>query len=103
MTIVLLNVKDIFFKRLSAFLRVLTIHHCLPIYTEFIKITCILKNGDTKNAKQFSLTFRHIDDVLSLNNSNFSDIIYVIYLSELGLKDTTDSTNSASYLDKFTT
>ena len=47
----------------------------------------------------FNFTFRYIDDVLSLNNSQFSDYIDVIYPPELEIKDTTDSHNFASYLD----
>ena len=37
--------------------------------------------------------------MLSLNNSKFSDSIDLIYPHELDIKDTTDSMNSASYLD----
>ena len=37
--------------------------------------------------------------MLLLNNSKFSDSIDLIYPHELDIKDTTDSTNSASYLD----
>ena len=40
-----------------------------------------------------------MDDVLSLNNSKFSDSIDLIHSHEFDIKDTTDSTNSASYLD----
>ena len=47
----------------------------------------------------FNLTFRYIDDVLSLNNKHFSDLLHRIYPSELEIKDTTDTPNSASYLD----
>jgi hypothetical protein len=59
----------------------------------------LLKSGEKKLAKQFNLTFRYIDDVLSLNNSKFSDNIDLIYPNELEIKDTTESRNSASYLD----
>ena len=46
----------------------------------------------------FNFTFRYID-VLSLNDSRFSDYIDVIYPLELEVNDTTDSHNSATYLD----
>jgi len=39
--------------------------------------------------------------VLSLNNGNFSDFLHQIYPVELVIKDTTDSPNSASYLDLY--
>jgi len=44
-------------------------------------------------------TFRYICDVLSLNKKNFSNLSHLIYPVELVVKDTTDSPNSASYLD----
>ena len=43
--------------------------------------------------------FRYIDDVLSLNNSRFGDLVDCIYPIELEIKDTTDTDRSASYLD----
>ena len=42
---------------------------------------------------------RYIDDILSLNNSKISEFIDVIYPCELNIKDTTESSISASYLD----
>jgi len=46
-------------------------------------------------------TFRYIDDILSLNNKNFSNFLHLIYPVELAVKDTTDYPNSASYLDLY--
>jgi len=43
--------------------------------------------------------FRYIDDVPSLNNSEFGDFVDRIYPNELEIKDTTDTDRSASYLD----
>ena len=40
-----------------------------------------------------------IDDVLSLKNSKFSDSIDLVYPHELDIEHTTDSMNSASYLE----
>jgi len=45
--------------------------------------------------------FHYIDDVLSLNNKNFSNFLHLIYPVELEVKDATDSPNSASYLDLY--
>jgi hypothetical protein len=47
----------------------------------------------------FNHTFRHIDDVLSINNNNFHNYVYFIYFDEREIKDTTESDKSASYLD----
>ena len=47
----------------------------------------------------FNLTYRYIDDVLSINNHNFHNYVNLIYPDELEIKDTTESDRSASYLD----
>ena len=57
----------------------------------------LLKKNEKKLARSFNFTFRYIDDVLSLNNSRFSDFVDRIYPTELEIKHTTD--RSASYLD----
>ena len=49
------------------------------------------------NNKQ--ITYRYIDGVLSLNNSNISEFIDLIYSCELEIKNTTDSNTPVSYLD----
>jgi hypothetical protein len=46
----------------------------------------------------FSPTIRYIDDVLSINDQ-FHSYVDSIYPSELEIKDTTESSTSASYLD----
>jgi hypothetical protein len=47
----------------------------------------------------FNSTFRHIDDVLSINNDQFHSYIDPIYPSELGIQYITEFSTSASYLD----
>ena len=47
----------------------------------------------------FNLTFRCIDNVLSLNNPKFNDYNIFIYPKELQIKDTTDAPKWANYLD----
>ena len=56
-------------------------------------------NKDRKLAQIFYFSFHYIDDVLSLNNSRFSDYLHCIYPNELKVKDTTDTPKSTSYLD----
>jgi hypothetical protein len=46
-------------------------------------------------------TFRHIDDVFSINNYQFHSYVDSIYPSELEIKYSTESSNSASYLYVF--
>ena len=59
----------------------------------------LLKKIKRKLARSFNLTFRYIDDVLSLNNYRFGDVVGRIYPIELEIKDTTYTDISASYLD----
>ena len=59
----------------------------------------LLKKNEKRLARSFHLTFRYIDDVLSLNNSRFGDFVDRIYPIELEIKDTTDTDRSASYFD----
>ena len=72
----------------------------LFLYTyETELIQGLLKRGDKRLARSFNFTYRYIDDVLSLNNKNFDNYVDLIYPPELEIKDTTDSSSSASYLD----
>ena len=53
----------------------------------------------TKVASQFNFKYRYIDDVLSINNPDFQNDLGQMYPAELELKDTTESTTSATYVD----
>ena len=50
-------------------------------------------------AVAFNSTFRYIDDVLSINNNQFHSYVDSIYPNKLEIKDTTECSTSASYLD----
>jgi hypothetical protein len=54
-----------------------------------------------KNISCYGLhsTSRYIDDVLSINSDMFHSYVDSIYPIELEIKDTTESSTSASYLD----
>lgn len=67
--------------------------------SEFLQT--LVKNKKIKEARLFNFTFRYIDDVLSLNNPNFSDWVPLIYPPELEIKETTDTASSASFLDLY--
>jgi len=56
----------------------------------------LLKKNEKKLAQSFNVTFRNIDDVLSINNSRLGDFVDCIYPIELEIKDTTDRNRSAS-------
>ena len=84
----------------------LWVSQCAPLLADLFLysyeadfIQNLLKSGKKTIAKNFNFTYRYIDDVLSLNNPKFSDYLGVIYPSELDIKDTTESSCSASYLD----
>jgi len=38
----------------------------------------LLRKGEKKLAQSFNYTFRYIDDVLSLNNNDFSNFLHLI-------------------------
>jgi hypothetical protein len=89
---------DVFFNRQSA-LPIGT--NCALLADLFLYsyeadfIQGLLKKNEMKLARSFNLTFRYIDDVLSLNNSRFGDFVDRIYPIELEIKDTTDTDRSA--------
>ena len=56
-----------------------------------------------KIAVFFNLTYKCIDDVLSINNHNFHNYVHLIYPDEIEIKDTTESDRCASYLDIYFT
>ena len=62
-------------------------------------IQSLLSLGKKQLAFRFNLTYRYIDDVLSINNREFENYLGQMYPAELEIKDTTESTSSASYLD----
>ena len=64
---------------------------------EFIQ--SLLSIGKKKIASQFNFTYRYIDDVFSINNPDFENYLGQMYLTELDIKDSTESNTSASYLD----
>ena len=59
----------------------------------------LLSTGKKQLASRFNLTYRYFDDLLSINNQEFENFLDQMYPAELGIKDTTESTTSASYLD----
>ncbi len=61
----------------------------------------LVKEKKLHLARKFNNTFRYIDDLISLNNSNFADQLAHIYPAELELKETTEDQNICSYLDLF--
>jgi hypothetical protein len=71
----------------------------VPLFVRGILYIGPLKKNEKKMTRSFNFTFRYIDDVLSLNNSRFSDFVNRIYPIELEIKDTTDTARAASYLE----
>ena len=62
-------------------------------------IQTLLSTGKIQLASRFSFTYRYIDDALSINNPEFEYYLGQMYPAELEIKDTTESTTFASYLD----
>ena len=59
----------------------------------------LIKEGKTKLARKFNLSYCYIDDLISFNNKRFKEFISDIYPKELTISETTESTSIASYLD----
>ena len=62
-------------------------------------VQSLLSTGKKHLASRFNPTYRYIDDVLSINNTEFEHFLGQINPAELEIKDTTESTTSASDLD----
>ncbi|KAK3095551.1 hypothetical protein FSP39_016026 [Pinctada imbricata] len=62
-------------------------------------IYSVVSEGKKFLASDFNFTYRYIDDLLSINNLKFTDYLSSIYPSELEVKETTETNDSASYLD----
>lgn len=76
---------------------------CAPLLADLLLLACqadflqvYFKIKDRKLAQNLNYSFRYINDVLSLNNSQFGDYQHSIYPNGL---DTTDTQKIASYLD----
>ena len=80
--------------------------NCAPLFADIFPysyktgvILSLLSTGKTHLASRFNFTYRYIDDVLSINNPEFKHYLGQMYPAELEIKDTAESTTSASYLD----
>ena len=62
-------------------------------------IQSLLSMRKKQLAFRLNLTYRYIDDVLSINNQEFENYLGQMYPAELEINDTTERTTSASYLD----
>ena len=61
----------------------------------------LVKDKKIHEARAFNFIYRYIDDVLSINNPRFAEFLPLIYPPELEIKETTDTSSSASFLDLY--
>ena len=54
----------------------------------------LIKEGKRKLARKFNLLYRYTDDLISFNNKRFKEFISDIYLKELTISETTESSLS---------
>ena len=59
----------------------------------------LLSTGKKQLASRFNLTYRYIDDVLSINKPEFENNLGQMYPAEPKIKDTIESTTCTFYLD----
>ena len=75
-------------------------HSEVKFFDVFLDLVILVYfNAISSLTSQFNLTYRYIDDVLSINNPDFENYLGQMYPAELEIKDTTESNTSASYLD----
>ena len=80
--------------------------NCAPLLADlflhslfYVFLDKLAKEGKRKLARKFNLSYRYIDDLISLNNQRFNEFISDIYPKELNISETTEFTSVASYLD----
>ena len=79
--------------------------NCAPLlddiflYSYEAEFISLLSTGKKQLASRFNLTYRYIDDVLSINNPEFEKYLGQMFPAELEIKDITENITSASYLD----
>ena len=78
--------------------------NCAPLLADMYSyeadfVQSLLSTGKKHLASRFNLTYRYIDDVLSINNPEFEHYLGQMYPAKLEIKDTTETTTSASHLD----
>jgi hypothetical protein len=61
----------------------------------------LVKDKKIHGVRAFNFTYRYIDDALSINNSRFAEFLPLIYPPQLEVKETTDTTSFASFLDLY--
>ena len=59
----------------------------------------LIKEGKSKLARKFNLSYRYNDYLISFSNKRFNEFISDIYPKELTISETTEFTSVASYLD----
>jgi hypothetical protein len=64
--------------------------------TEYISTRSWYRNINLLRDRIRRISYRYIDDVLSINNSRFAEFLPLIYPPELEVKETTDTASSAS-------
>jgi hypothetical protein len=64
--------------------------NCAPLLADLLLysyeedfIQGLLKKNEKKLAQSFNVTFRYIDDVLSINNSRLGDFVDCIYVEHI--------------------
>ena len=59
----------------------------------------MIRSGNKKLARSFSLCYRYIDDLIVFNNKKFKDYVKEIYPSQLTVEKANTSGDLANYLD----
>ena len=59
-----------------------------------VLVQSLLSTGKKQLASRFNLTYRYVDNTLSINNPEFENYLGQMYPAELEIKDTTEGITS---------
>ena len=59
----------------------------------------LIKEGKRKLAREFTVPYHYIDDLIFFDNKKFKEFISDIYPQKITISETTQSISVASYLD----
>ena len=71
----------------------------LVLYSYEVEFLRSMKKSNKKLTKAFNLTSRYTDDLISINNPRFNQLLKDIYPEELVVSETSKSRNVVSHLD----
>ena len=80
--------------------------NCAPLFADIFLYSYenefldkLVEEGKIKFAREFNLSYRYTDDLISFINKRFNEFISDVYTKEPTISETKESASIASYLD----